>query len=128
MMTLRELSEVMWTITHVTITARDADLKFLHEWQFGPGLTESLQMYHKRMAGKLTIVDKKINAHGDANKSGVSEMGWGLKTNAIPKELLDAPVTHLNVTPSYSGETHISIDVEMHPLTVMGLIPKEETT
>lgn len=121
MMTLRELSEVMWTITHVTITARDADLKFLHEWQFGPGITESLHMYHKRMAGKLTIVDKKINYHGDPTRNG-TEMAWGLKTKELPKELLDAPITHLSIRPSYSKETHVSIDVELAPLTVMGLI------
>lgn len=125
-MTLREIAAAMWDITHVTVTARDADGKFLHEWMYGPDITESIHMYHERVAGRLTIVEGKINAHGDADRRGFTEIGWGLKPGVIPKDILDAPVTVLHVTPSYSRETHVRVDVTMHELTVMGLIPREE--
>ncbi len=119
MITLREIAEVFWTITEVRITARQPGTgRFLHEWVFGKDVLVSVHMRYAMEDGKLTIVDKKINAHGDATRGG-SEIGWGLKTNLIQKELLDAPITRMTVSQWGGGRGHgISVDVELKELTV----------
>lgn len=121
MMTLRDLFDVFWTVTEVSITARKDDGEFLHQWIYGENINETLHMYHDRMAGKLTLVDGKINAHGDPTRGG-SEIGWGVKTKLFPKDLLDAPITHMGVRSYQSGTNSVSVDVTMHPLTVAALV------
>ena len=125
-MTLRDLFEVLWTITEAEITARDQNTAFMHRWVYGPNVIqeESIHQYHERMEGKRTAVEVKINAHGDETRGG-SEIGWGVKEKLFPKELIDAPVTHLGVMNHHSGEHKIWADVEMSELTAMTLIPKE---
>ena len=124
-MTLRELFEVMWSITELRVTARDPDGTFIHEWIYGPNVYETSHMYNDRIEGKLTIVKEKINAHGDPTRGG-SEMGWGVKEKLIPKELLDAPMTHLGVINHRAGEYSVGADVTMQELTLLKLIPQEE--
>lgn len=126
MMTLRDLFGVLWTITEIEITARDPNTHYLHSWAYGPEVLtkESRHQYFDRMEGKLTAVEVKINAHGDETRGG-SEIGWGVKEKLFPKELIDAPVTHLGVMNHHSGEHKIWADVEMSELTAMTLIPKE---
>ena len=125
-MTLRDLFEVLWTITEAEITARDQNTAFMHRWVYGPNVIqkESIHHYHERMEGKRTAVEVKINAHGDETRGG-SEIGWGVKEKLFPKELIDAPVIHLGVMNHHSGEHKIWADVEMSELTAMTLIPKE---
>ena len=86
-MTLRELFEVMWAITELHITARDPGSKYLHRWIYGPDAQqkETIHQYHERMEGKLTIVDGRINAHGESTRGG-SEIGWGVKEKLFPAE------------------------------------------
>lgn len=124
-MTLRELFNVFWTIVEVKITARKDDGEFLHEWIYGDNISESIHMYHQRMDGNLTIVDRKINAHGDPARGG-AEIGWGVKEKLFPKDLLDAPITHMGAASSAHGTSKVSVDVTMHPLTVAALVPKEQ--
>lgn len=125
-MTLRDLFEVMWAITEVRITAREPEEhKYIHKWIYGPHVHESTHMYYDRMHGKLSIIDCKINAHGDVVRGG-AEMGWGVKANLFPKELIDAPITHLGVINWKSGEYRVEADIEMQELTAMTLIPEEE--
>lgn len=128
MMTLRDLFEVYWTITEVHLTVRDADGKFLHRWIFAEGITdrETIHMYHDRKAGKLTLMDVKINRHGDPARGGGSEMGWGINEQLFAKAMLDAPIRHMGVMSSLIERTRLDVDVEMQPLTCMTLIPKEE--
>ena len=125
-MTLRDLFEVLWTITEAEITARDPNTAFMHRWVYGPNVIqkESIHQYHERMEGKRTAVEVKINAHGDETRGG-SEIGWGIKEKLFPKELIDAPVTHLGVMNHHNGEHKIWADVEIPELTAMTLIPKE---
>lgn len=125
MIALNELSRVIWNITRLDITARDNEGKFLHRWIYGEQITETIHMYHERIAGRLTIVEGKINGQGDMTRGG-AEIGWGLKTDLIPKQLLTAPVTKLTPVNYKSGRLELMMDVEMHPLTVMGLIPEED--
>lgn len=125
-MTLRELFEVMWAITELHITARDPGSKYLHRWIYGPDAQqkETIHQYHERMDGKLTIVDGRINAHGESTRGG-SEIGWGVKEKLFPAELIDAPIRHLGVMNIHSGEYKVYADVEMPELTAMTIIPKE---
>lgn len=124
-MTLRDLFKVMWAITEIRITAREPeDGKYLHQWIYGPDIHETTQMFYGKQNGKLTVVKCKINAHGDETRGG-SEMGWGVKEKLLPKELIDAPIRHLGVVNSRSGEYRVYADVEMQKLTVMTLIPQE---
>lgn len=122
MMTLRDLFEVFWTITEATITARDADGKFLHKWIFGDDILKSRFMDADIDAGKLTIVNEKINHHGEPSRGG-AEIGWGVKTKLFPNDILDAPITHMTPT-SYGNHHGILADIEMQPLTIMALLPK----
>lgn len=114
MFTLRELARAMWNITEVDITAYD-NYKFQHEFIFGPHVYETSHMWQRRRDGNLTIIDRKISAHGDPGRRG-PEMCWGLKEKEIPKELLDAPINHINIMPAPSGEHHISICIELPAL------------
>lgn len=126
-MTLRDLFEVYWTITDVHLTVRDADGKFLHRWIFAEGITdrETVHQRRDRMEGKLTLVDEKVNHHGEPTRGG-SEMGWGVRERIFAKSMLDAPIRHMGVMSSLIERTSLDVDVEMQPLTCMTLIPKEE--
>ena len=127
MITLRELSNVLWSITELYITARDPNSGFLHRWIYEPGITdrETIHQYHERRDGKLTLVDKRINAHGGPGRGG-SEIGWGLETKLFPKAILDAPVTHMNTMGAHKGGYRVYLDIEIPELTAMTIIPKEE--
>lgn len=114
MFTLRELAKAMWNITEVDFIAYD-NYKFQHEFIFGPHVYETSHMWQRRRDGNLTIIDRKINAHGDSGRRG-PELGWGLKEKEIPKELLDAPINHINIMPAPSFENHISISIELPAL------------
>lgn len=126
MMTLRNLFEVMWTVTELEISAYD-DNHLVHKWIYGPEALkkETRHQYQERMDGLLTIVEEKINAHGDPARGG-TEIGWGVKLNLIPKAILDAPITHLGVMNHHSGENRVYANIELPELTAMTLIPQEE--
>ena len=112
MFTLKDLSEAMWSITQVDIRVYTEEPKLFHKWMFGPDIYETYSMFHERIEGTLTIVDKKINYYGDSGSRG-PETGWGLKTKEIPELLLNAPIRHLGLLWSHSGEYHVSIDVTL---------------
>lgn len=126
MITLNELFNVTWDITELDITARRPDGHLLHEWIFGENVVETIHMYHRRLEGELTIRQVKINHHGEDNGRGTSEMGWGVKEELIPKELREAPITHLIMSNRSHGETRVSCDVEMQELTCAALVSMEE--
>lgn len=115
-MTLREVFEVYWDITEIHITARDHDLRLEHQWIYGPDVHESIHMWHDRKDGKLTIVDAKINAHGDSTRGG-SEMGWGVKEKLFPDQILDARITHFVPSTRSKGDD-LYVDIELDPVTV----------
>ena len=124
MMTLRDLVETFWTITELNITAREPNGTFIHEWLYGEDIKESIHMYHERMAGRLSIVEGRINAHGKATRGG-SEIGWGLEEKHFPKEMLAAPIRHMSANAKCGNGGHrCSIDIEMQLLTALTIIPK----
>lgn len=118
MMTLNDLFDVMLNITDISITARDANGRFLHEWRYADDPAETLRMYHDKLAGRLTIRDVKLNAHGTTKGNGQPEMGWGVRCNLIHKQLREAPVTHLNVVNLKSMECQVWVDIELPEMTV----------
>ena len=118
MITLRELFAVSWDITELEITAREPEsMKFIHEWIYGEDIHESTHMYYDRMEGKLSIIEGRINYHGEAARGG-AETGWGVKEKLFPKEILDAPVTHLSMYDKGRGKK-CRVDIEMHRITAM---------
>lgn len=121
MITLRELFEVFWTITRVEVTARKHDMNYIHRWIYGEDINISSHMLYDCKDGLLSIIDKKINYHGDDGRGG-PEMGWGVKEKLFPKELLDARITHMSVVNHHSGEHTLYVDIVMHELTAMSLI------
>lgn len=99
MITLRELFDVTWSITRVELTARNAELNLINQFWIGdrcdrdhlpPGMVQDWT--HDR----LTLSGRKINQHGEPGRGG-PEIGWGLKKNAIPDELLDAEIVHMGM-------------------------------
>lgn len=127
MITLREIFKVFWTITRAEITVRQPDLRFVHKWIYGENINESSHMYYDRISGRLSIIDRKINHHGDDGRGGC-ETGWGVKEKMFPKDILDAPITHMSVINHHSGEHTLYVDIEMHELTAMSLIQEETET
>lgn len=118
MITLRDLFEVTWTIAELDVTAREPEgMTFIHRWLYGEGITETIHMYHERAEGRLSIIEGRINHHGEATRGG-SEIGWGVKEKVLPAEILDAPVTHLSMSLLPQGRgTLCRVDIEMHRLT-----------
>ena len=124
MLTLLELFDLTWDIAELDITARDPELKFLHEWIFGEHVRESTGMYHRRMAGDLTLNQTKIQMHGNPTRGG-SETGWGVNEKLLPKGLIEAPVTHLAMRPMPQNKgTFVRVDVELSELTAMTISKK----
>ena len=122
-MTLKDLFAVMWSITDIRITAREPEHgEFIHEWIFAEDIKENSHMYYDRISGKLTIVPVKVNLHSAQNT------GWGVNEKVLPKELITAPITHLNVFNWYSGTYRIDADVEMQRLTAEVIVKNGETT
>lgn len=127
MMTLKDLFETFWTITEVRITAREPETGiFIHEWIYGPAIGVSTYMRYDIADGKLTVVDGKINAHGDQTRGG-SEIGWGVKEKLFPKKLIEAPITHMSATNKWHGGHSIAVDVEMSKLEALALVPEENS-
>lgn len=123
MINLRELFKVFWTITEIRITARDPAGKFLHEWIYEENVQPSIHMERDIELGRLTVFDKKINAHGDPVRGG-AEMGWGVKEDLFPKAILDAPIRHLT---GAGHEVHsLLCDIEMQPITVETIVRGEK--
>ena len=126
MITLRDIFAVTWDITELQITAREPEsLRFIHQWIYGEGIRETTHMYYDRLDGKLTLVSKRINHHGEATRGG-AEIGWGVNEKLFPAAILDAPVTHMLMSArSQSRGTECSVDIEMHRLTAETIITRE---
>lgn len=117
MITLEEVFDVSWTITSAEITARDEHTRLLHRFIFADAYNVSISQWHDIEAGRLTIVLGKINVHGDEARGG-AEIGWGYKKKSIPTELMEAPITHMQMGSRYRGKgTQVYIDVECSRMT-----------
>ena len=125
MITLRDLFKTTWDITELDIFAREPEtMAFVHHWIYGEDIKETTHMYYDRIDGRLSIINGKINDHGEL-KHGSSEIGWGVKEKLFPDEIIDAPVTHLRMQPmSGPNGVYCSVDIEMHSLTAQKYIKR----
>lgn len=112
-MTIKDVAKVQWAITKLDITARNNGA-YLHRWIFEENTEmQPVGIWRDVSGGKLSLVPVKINAHGDRKANGQPEMGWGLKEETVPAELLNAEITHLNMN-CRDGITYtVSVDVEI---------------
>jgi len=94
MVILKDLLSILHDITELQVLAYD-NYQLQHEWIFGEKVCETTFRYYRRRAGRLSIIDRKINVHNDPKKNGTGEMGWDVKLDAIPKWILDAEVWHI---------------------------------
>lgn len=132
MITLRELFAVTWDITKVDIRAYTPDgertkdgMSFIHEWIYGDNINESVHQRHRREDGELSIIEGRINHHGEATRGG-AEIAWGVKEKIFPKGLIDAQITHLSMHPRYKGNgCEVFVYIELPELEAMTMIPDE---
>lgn len=120
-MTIRDIAAATWTITRLDITARDDSSMYLHRWIIGekpPYIKPSSRMYWDERSGKLSIVERKINVHGNRKGNGQPEMGWGLDESAIPAELLDAKISTLGMHCADGIEYEVRVDIILSSLLV----------
>ena len=94
MVILNDLLKILHDVTELQVLAYD-NYQLQHEWIFGEKVCETTFRYYRRRAGRLSIIDRKINVHNDPKKNGTGEMGWDVKLDAIPKRILDAEVWHI---------------------------------
>lgn len=99
MVTLKELLELTWTVTRLSLNVRDPEHGHLvMAYVIGEGCNEEAATIHQRhrMAkGELTMIDKKINYYGDNGKKGE---GWGTNFNNVPADLLAMEITFFRQT------------------------------
>lgn len=95
MVTLRDILELTWTVTQLSLDVREPENeKLIISYKIGEGCNEDNATVHQRHMianGELIMIDKKINYFGDAGRKGD---GWGSNYNNIPAELLSMQVTH----------------------------------
>lgn len=118
MVILKDLLKVLFDVTKIQLLAYD-NYKLQHTFIFGTDIDETIHQYRNRQLGKLSIIDEKINVHGDVKKSGVAEIGFNVKLDAIPDEILNAEVTHilLGSRCSYDGR-ELTAYINMSALAV----------
>lgn len=130
-MTLRDIAEVTWTITRLDITARAESSEYLHRWIIGektPYIKPGSRMYWDERAGKISVIEKKINVHDNRKANGQPEMGWGLDESTIPEEILTAKITHLGMVCRDGITYEVSVDLELSQLItdmlIQQMVPK----
>ncbi len=124
MVKLGDLLDIIWRVTELDVRAYDNN-RLQHEWIFGEQVDETVHQWYSRTKGELSIIDRKINLHGDQiRKNGLWETGWGPNKKNIPQEILDAEVTHMNLFDSWYPDKNgkkLSVSVNMDALTVQTL-------
>lgn len=124
MVKLGDLLDIILAVTELDVRAYD-NYRLQHEWIFGENVKETVHMWHQRELGWLSIIDRKINLHGDViRKNGLWETGWGVNKKNIPQEILDAEVWHMNLFdswyPNHEGKK-LHVSVNMNALTAQTL-------
>lgn len=94
MVILGDLLDILNDVTKLEVWAYD-DYRLQHKWIFGEGVEETIHQWHERKSGILSIIDRKINFHGDPGRKGTPEMGWGVNKKDIPPALLKTEVLHI---------------------------------
>ena len=117
MVILKDLLAILHDITELQVLAYD-NYQLQHEWIFGEKVCETTFRYYRRRSGRLSIIDKKINVHNDPKKNGTGEMGWDVKLDAIPKQILDAEVWHILLDGRVEDGRQLYVYVNMDALAV----------
>ena len=124
MVKLGDLLDIIWSVTELHVNAYD-NYRLQHEWIIGEHVEETTYQWRDRQRGILSIMDRKINRHGDQiRKNGLCESGWGVNKKNIPQAILDAEVTHMNLFDSWYPDKNgkmLSVSVNMDALTVQTL-------
>lgn len=115
-MTLNDLFEVWWTIGEIGVTARNYKGEYLKRFIFGKNINVSMHMQHDIEEGKLRVMDRSINFHGEQRKNG-PVMEWGVDEKRIPPDIRDAEIMHMDAY-KIQEWTHLSVDVYLAPLRV----------
>lgn len=117
MVTVKDLLRILLDVTKLEVWAY-ADYKLQHQWIFGEDIKETIHQYRDRENGLLSIIDEKINVHNESKKNGTGEMGWGEKTDAIPKEILNAEVIHILLSGPFGKGRELFVYVLMDMMAV----------
>lgn len=119
MVILGELLDILHDVTELKIFAYD-EYKLQHKWIFGEGIKESIYEWYDRKNGMMSIIDRKINVHGNPKKNGTGESGWDVDKTDIPQAILDAPVWHILLSERGGrspGGRRLFVYVEMPAMT-----------
>lgn len=99
MTTLKEILELTWTVTELSLDVREPDTeKLIQHYEIGEKQNEenaTAYQLHEIQQGRLTMIDANINYYGRLVGNKV-EMGWGSDFKQIPAELLEMEVTHFS--------------------------------
>ena len=116
MVILKDLLNILHDVTKLEVWAY-ADYKLQHQWIFGEDIEETIHQYRDRERGVLSIIDQKINVHNEPKKNGTGEVGWCVKLEAIPKEILNTEVWHILLSGRFEGR-ELLVYVNMDALAV----------
>lgn len=95
MTTLRDILNLTWDVTRLDVDLREPSGALIRSYMIGTDLSYKWSSVCGQVEKGMLIIDEKsINHHLRGKKNGQPEMGWGTDFNAIPRELLDAEVTH----------------------------------
>ncbi len=117
MVILKDLLYILCDVTELKVWAY-SDFRLQHEWIFGEDIEETIHQYRDRERGVLSIIDEKINVHNDLKRNGTGEMGWGVKYDSIPKEILEAEVTHILLSGRYTEGRELSVHIVLDEMAV----------
>lgn len=113
---LVDILPLIWDIVELDLSVREKPMgRLIMRYRIGPGCNEdnlSYSEWHDVKAGKLVVMDIKINAHGDKLKNGQSEMAWGVELKRIPEEFLGMQVDHMLIWGCSNGYT-LSADLSV---------------
>lgn len=106
---LVDILPLIWDIVELNLSVREEPMgRLIRRYHIGPGCNEeslSYSEYHDVKAGKLVVMDIKINAHGDRLKNGHAETAWGVELKRIPEEFLGMQVDHMTIGTGSNGVT-----------------------
>lgn len=96
MITLRDLLDATWDVTLLRVDLRKPDGELIQRYILGEGQCEDIATAEQKSdmnAGKLEMIDAKINHRGDIKSNGMSEIAYSPNLDGIPADLLETQVT-----------------------------------
>ena len=118
MITLNDIFPAWWDITALTVEARRYNTEFVKRFVFSEDVRKTRHQIHDEEEGKTRFIEGRINVHGEPNKRGLPETGWGVDEKRIPVDIRNAEIIHMNARPAAGGGTHLHVHVFLAPLQV----------